>query len=302
MRLRPLSNQILGPTTALTILTVLLALGTDVAIASTVSNPYVRPDFDPVITGEEIRLRSQQAHAGSPRAREAAAGGAVVPVAVGPRLVVQYIAGCSRVVQGDALTMCNDTCPAGTTQQRPLSFLVQPGEVPPTDLTLWQQGRAGCYPPDAGVVDLPGVDPQAVAEMFAALVLPATANVPLLAEGKALVQMPVIVYATVGQRQWPGIPMAGTTVAIRATPSEFTWTFGDGSDPLVTDDPGAWYPNHTISHEYTHAGDYQVALTTTFTGEYSVAGGPWLDIPGTVVTASPPVDTHIVEARAHLIG
>jgi len=160
----------------------------------------------------------------------------------------------------------------------------------------------GCYPPAAGVMDLPGVDPAAVAEVFAAVVVPATANVPLLTDGKALVRMELIVYATVGQRQWTGIPLAGTTVAIRASPARFTWDFGDGSNPLVTEDPGAWYPDHTVFHEYPRAGEYQVNLTTTFTGEYSVAGGPWLDIPGTVSATSPPEPVRIVEARAQLTG
>ena len=282
--------------------TVFLALQSSSSGAHAEAAPGPRPSFDASSGDDGFNLRSMLALPGSSAAQEAAVGGGVTPVQAGPRLVVQYVAGCSRVAAGDSLTMCNAVCPAGTTQQRPLSVLVQPGQVAPTELTQWSQGRVGCYPPAAGVMDLPGVDPAAVAEVFAAVVAPATANVPLLTDGKALVRMELIVYATVGQRQWTGIPLAGTTVAIRASPARFTWDFGDGSNPLVTEDPGAWYPDHTVFHEYPRAGEYQVNLTTTFTGEYSVAGGPWLDIPGTVSATSPPEPVRIVEARAQLTG
>ena len=55
-------------------------------------------------------------------------------------------------------------------------------------------------------------------------------------------------------------------------------------------------------HVCPKPGDYQVALATAFTREHSVAGGPWLDIPGTVTADSPPVTVRMVEARAQLTG
>lgn len=98
--------------------------------------------------------------------------------------------------------------------------------------------------------------------------------------------------------------LLGVPVAVRATPIEFSWDFGDGSDPIVTTGPGRPYPHQTIGYSYTQAAEQRVVtLTTTWSGEFQVAGqGPWIPIAGTVTTTSQS-DPFAVETRhARLVG
>ena len=95
--------------------------------------------------------------------------------------------------------------------------------------------------------------------------------------------------------------LLGFPVRVRATPQSFRWTFGDGRG-LVTDDPGAAYPDLRITHTYTRPGVASLALATTYSGEYSVAGGPWLPINGTAEVSSSPVTLTVLAAENHLIG
>ena len=95
--------------------------------------------------------------------------------------------------------------------------------------------------------------------------------------------------------------LLGFPVQVRATPQSFRWTFGDGRG-LVTDDPGAAYPDLRITHTYTQPGVARLALATTYSGEYSIAGGPWLPINGTAEVSSSPVTLTVLAAENHLIG
>ncbi len=105
------------------------------------------------------------------------------------------------------------------------------------------------------------------------------------------VKRPVLLPATV----------LGQPVRVRATPSRYAWRYGDGGQ-LVTPDPGALYPQMPTAHVYTVPGTYTVQLSTTFTGEFSVAGGPWQPITGTAIASSYPVAIQAQERRAVLIS
>ncbi len=93
----------------------------------------------------------------------------------------------------------------------------------------------------------------------------------------------------------------GQAVRVRATPASFTWQYGDGTD-LTTANPGALYPNMPTAHVYRAPGTFTVDLTTTFTGEFSVAGGPWQPIAGTASIRSDPATIQAEERRAVLTG
>ncbi len=98
------------------------------------------------------------------------------------------------------------------------------------------------------------------------------------------------------------ITLLGTPVTVRATPLSWTWDFGDGSPPLVTEDPGAPYPDLTTWHEYKAPGDVAITLTTTYAGAYSVAGGAFLDIAGTAEVDSASVDLQLLSTTNRLTG
>jgi hypothetical protein len=94
------------------------------------------------------------------------------------------------------------------------------------------------------------------------------------------------VYAS-ATKQDHRIVLLGQDVAIHAVPVEFTWDYGDGVRRGPTSSPGGplpverWGDETLTSHIYRETGDYQVSLTTTFRGTYSVNGGPDIPIPET---------------------
>lgn len=92
-------------------------------------------------------------------------------------------------------------------------------------------------------------------------------------------------YAEAAEQQFD-VTMFGQEVHIVATPVQYTWNYGDGTvfgpqpsmgGPLPQD---RWGEKTRTSHAYGATGDFQVVLTTTFQGTYSVNAGPPLPIPG----------------------
>ena len=95
--------------------------------------------------------------------------------------------------------------------------------------------------------------------------------------------------------------LLGVPVRIRATPSQFTWSWGDGSE-TDTADAGSPYPDYSVSHTYLHfEGEVEVALQTTWSGDYSVNGGPWIGIDGTLTTQSGPVTVEVHDPQSRLV-
>lgn len=95
----------------------------------------------------------------------------------------------------------------------------------------------------------------------------------------------------------------GRAVEVRATPSSYTWDYGDGSDPLTTTSPGHPYPSHDVHHTYAAPGTYTITLTTTWTGQYRVAGvSTWTPITGTATTTTSPDPIEAVEVRTQLVA
>ena len=116
--------------------------------------------------------------------------------------------------------------------------------------------------------------------------------------GDPLVGLPVVFYTDGPTTQTFTLDIRGFTVEIAATAETFTWHTGDGTD-LTTTDPGAPYPDHTITHDYG-AGRYTASLTTTWGGTFRVDGRASVDVPGTTTTDGPPVTFDVREARAVL--
>lgn len=100
-------------------------------------------------------------------------------------------------------------------------------------------------------------------------------------------------YADAAEQQFD-ITMFGQEVHVVATPVQYTWNYGDGTvfgpqpsmgGPLPQD---RWGEKTRTSHVYTNTGDFQVVLTTSFQGTYSVNSGPPLPIPGQGQFSAPP--------------
>ncbi|MDQ0276173.1 hypothetical protein QO003_000476 [Arthrobacter silviterrae] len=98
------------------------------------------------------------------------------------------------------------------------------------------------------------------------------------------------------------ITLLAQEVHITATPTAYTWKYGDGTTLGPTPSHGAPLPQDRIgeptktSHAYTTTGKYTITLTTHYTGTYTVNNGPTLPIPGQGNIPSPPL--HLTVWRA----
>ncbi len=84
-------------------------------------------------------------------------------------------------------------------------------------------------------------------------------------------------------------------------PSRFGWRFGDG-ESLVTDRPGAPYPDLEVTHRYLEKGRVAPSVDTTYTATYTVNGGPSAAVNGEVTVPGPPVDLQVLTATPTLVG
>ncbi len=120
--------------------------------------------------------------------------------------------------------------------------------------------------------------------------------------GSVLVGVPTIVYTDPAPQRLE-TTLLGVPVEVEATPTAFTWDFGDGAPPVVTTSAGHPYPDHDVDHAYGRVGTYVVTLTTEYSGRYRLVGtAAWLPVVGTATTttASPPLTAE--ERRTHLVA
>lgn len=75
----------------------------------------------------------------------------------------------------------------------------------------------------------------------------------------------------------------GSTVAVKATPTTYTWDFGDGSSTFSTTSLGVPWPQTAgdITHTYNQlsTSGFPVSVTFNFTVSYQVNGGPVQPLP-----------------------
>jgi hypothetical protein len=162
----------------------------------------------------------------------------------------------------------------------------------------WTQAGTTCGEPGA-----PGaavVVPALSADEFQRLPLPAGVPTVQPGSGRVLIRVPTNVYASAEPVTLQTV-LLGLPVQVRAEPSRYSWDFGDGT-VLPTVDPGAPYPDLRVTHAYDVAGSYAITLTTFYTGEYSVAGGPWLPVPGEAQVDSAPMPVQAVQGRNALVA
>ncbi len=116
-----------------------------------------------------------------------------------------------------------------------------------------------------------------------------------------LIREPTIVYATAGEPALFDTALAGLPIQVRATAARWSWDFGDGAMVGPTSDPGAPWPALRNHHAYTERGTFSITMTTHYTGEYSVAGGPWLPVPGEATVTGAPTTRQVLAGKAKLV-
>lgn len=136
---------------------------------------------------------------------------------------------------------------------------------------------------------------------FARLPLPESELVIQPPDGLTLVNFDTNFYTPSTAPITRRVTLLGQAITIEATPSEYHWDFGDG-DPLATSEPGAPYPDLTVTHNYTRTGVYRPSLDTVYSGRYRVGNGPWQTIPGTVTIEGAAQQLEAIEAQPKLVG
>ena len=118
---------------------------------------------------------------------------------------------------------------------------------------------------------------------------------------KTLVNFATIFYAE-PQTFTRTLTLLGQSVDVEATPTSFTWHYGDGSS-ATTSTPGAPYPAKDVTHSYTDAHiTVQPSVDVTYSARFRVGNGAWQTIPDTVTIAGPAGVLRVSEATAVLSG
>lgn len=122
--------------------------------------------------------------------------------------------------------------------------------------------------------------------------------------GRTLVNFDTILH-TQAEPFTETVRLLGRSVTFDITPSEFTWSTGQGE--FSTSDPGQPYREALpmsayVTHRYLEAGTESLGLATTWTARWRVGDGPWQPVDGTVTTTSEPVPLEVVTARPQLVS
>lgn len=254
----------------------------------------------------------------APRDRQASGSAGAVGAAArptGPITLERYVYACggnTYAIDPAVNVPCEQSfqfCPAGPDAPRQFyryTTTITGIEAVPGPGTGWVLNGVLCLPTAAGdpaAVEAAPVPVVTLAD-FRSLPLPAGEPTIQPGGGEALIRARTNVYVDPASTevQTFDITLLATPVTVRATPVSYAWDFGDGSEPLVTEDPGAPYPDLTTWHEYNEPGDVAISLTTTYTGAYSVAGGPFIDIAGTAEIVSEPVGLELLSTTNRLTG
>jgi len=97
-----------------------------------------------------------------------------------------------------------------------------------------------------------------------------TGGVAFQPEFDALINVPVIYWIDVPEIFQSRVSIIGEVVDVALRPA-FIWAFGDGAI-WATTNPGAAYPNQSITHTYTRPGIYSVTVITTWNGSFTHNG------------------------------
>ena len=187
-------------------------------------------------------------------------------------------------------------CASGTSRMR--VFEARLG-TPLKDASLWSRTASRCLDPtQAHVGEV--VIPQLTSAELRRLPVPAGTSVIEPPGGKALINLPVNVYATTPEPTTLRTTVMGLDMVIALYPTSYTWDFGDGTVVGPTSDPGGPYPNLTNSHVYRKPGNYAVTMTTTYRAEYAVNDGAAQPVTGQSAVSSPASQLRLYSASAEL--
>lgn len=252
------------------------------------------PTVGSSVSEDAVVVRAQAEH----DRRGTARGPLLVAARGAVAYVYAYVPACSGNAPGGEILLCavaSVGCPDG--ELRYWAYR-SPAAADPR---AWTRNGNACLA--AGAVGADGAEVAIgfTVEDFRRLPLPPAAVTVEPPGGRVLINIETNAVATAAVTTLP-TEVLGQPVTVRATPVAYTWDFGDGTTLGPTTDPGAAWPVLGTTHVYTAPGAYQVTLTTTYTGEFSVAGGPYLPIDGTATVSSPSQPLAALSATTDLVA
>ncbi len=178
-----------------------------------------------------------------------------------------------------------------------------PADGPPPGVAIGQPWGVtefwleGCV--DVSSLDLPP-SPEEVATYFQALPLPGL-GFGFQPPDLGLVNLPEIFFTLEPTTGTYVVDIRGYSVTIYTGVSQYFWHTGDTASPdgeyVYSEDPGAPYPNHTVTHTYLQRGTYPAYLQTVWVSTYTYDGNGPYAVPGSVVTIGPTQNIDVVEAH-----
>jgi len=139
-----------------------------------------------------------------------------------------------------------------------------------------------------------------VANAFQRIPLPALRAITQPA-GKTLINFDTIFYVD-AQPLHRTLNLLGQRVELEITPSTFRWVHGDGTT-AVTQTAGAAYPAKDVVYRYQQAHvTVRHHVEIVWTARWSLNGGAYQDVPGTVTTVGPETPLRVAEATPALSG
>ncbi|WP_323794436.1 PKD domain-containing protein [Nocardioides sp.] len=144
------------------------------------------------------------------------------------------------------------------------------------------------------------VTPGRVLRAFRSLTWPQSDLVIQPPGGQTLVNFATNFYTDNDQPSRQSVSLLNQDVLIEATPTSYTWRFGDGTTSS-TSTPGAAYPALEVTHDYATVGAFAPSLDTTYTGRYRLNGGPWIAIPETLTVPGVAQQLETIAARPTLV-
>lgn len=98
------------------------------------------------------------------------------------------------------------------------------------------------------------------------------------------------------------VTLVGVPVDIRPGLNSITYHLGDGRTLGPTASMGGPHPTGDVVTTYPKAGTFDVRADVTYTGQFRIAGGEWIDIPGTVTIDGGPVSLTVATAQSRLVN
>jgi hypothetical protein len=164
----------------------------------------------------------------------------------------------------------------------------------------WENLGQFCRGDNGGPAASPQITPALVARAFQRIPLPGLRAITQPAN-KTLINFDTIFYVD-AQPLHRTLTLLGQRVELQITPSTFRWVHGDGTTD-VTHTAGAAYPAKDVVYRYQHAHTtVEQHVEIVWTARWSLNGGPFQDVDGTVVTVGPETPLRVAEATPALSG